>query len=1563
VQVHERNVGKVESDCQETFIGASCTVTCTLSREAEVYTCDMDGIWGGSGSTLDCLDVLAPVALFGLIGKPIEVPIPSTTTEIQWDPEELWTVFEPHHGPDSWIKGIFSASFAIIDRCMQRPDPSRGTMQKLGNGTLEVQFDRKEGRDEAACKYDFKQMEVNGLGYTVLGLPVTRGVFRFFQGDNATYYDQTVFFYESPLKTSALIITETAVYATADGPELVLHTSQSSSKEAIYDVGVEATFSPTVIDPYPGFGAETAYRTNNNSVLPEGLALDLTTGIISGVPQLDHATSKEVTYQVDVVVEARMEKAPHTVFADSTTQAAKFTLTVSPPIRETGQSGFKATVGSVYTGALPSVSGGREPLIFSYDRAASTADLPDGLEINSNTGQITGTPTTPSAGEVTMAVLVTDANQATKNLQTIGLTINPSISVTWTNALPTTVVDETYPLDTDLERNETDLKELVFRLDAGSELPPGLKLDCSGQIYGIATTPGKYTFNLTATDSEGSQASVTVNGEPVQIIVAECTDSFTCTGHGACDTGGNTTDSLYNGNYTCQCDLGWDGQDCASCAIHWIGNECDACSDGWSGVECNIAASTAPAMSDATIGGLSSGVVFGLLIAIGVALVGRRQLKSRAVKKRIVQLEALAFADIESINTASLDGVLFEAIKLKCFALIQPLLIRGANASKRDAEMQLPITRLLSRKTGDRSSAAARKDAAAASPDSVQLAADDRTDAAHRLLAAHFEFDLTLGLAMVEETFFETADLDGDGTLTFEECEARGMPAEVFAEIDTDENGTIDMDEFQVWITQLQREKTAAEFGAWKESQNRTKTNPLIRLAIQRIASANWRAADGTNDCVAHRLLNSCRERSLSENQTVELLEIALEADPAIMIATNTKNQTPTELAITCEGKLEIQTRFTVVLFNRYQIARPKHPLYKSPTAEVHECIDLKELVAAASSDNAGSNKRFVVKLMSNPDLWMRELKTRDALGADAADSYVGAISAAIASPSAANAAQHGAAGRAASQYAALASTDVRPIATFETSFAEQTRRDEARHLMKEYPYAIQMPLADRNLNEIIASERLAEEPLDVIRQSSRKVLNLIQDLHNSGVVHGDVKPKNVVRVDRTLMLIDLDMSITVGSSEPPAHSNPEKFSGSTAYAAPELHQWMAEQEANGFVDDGSSPLDKLAAPQQIDLWSFAVTLYEMATGSPLFQNSYDRAASAALVKLKDWSGLDAEHLNQIESLHGAGDSAALRDVLMWALDGHASSRPQSVAELVTHAFFDPRGGAMRENFVVNQIKQLLQGPPPSGEERVDAKVMVSYSWADSNFVLSRLTMALAPRVQDLWLDRLGGDHGMGEFAKASMQRGIQNADVIIAVVSPAYINSVNCGYEMEVAHAMGKLVIPVVLNVPFNEWPPKQIGQSAMNDQFATEAGDVKIFVDMTDSASFFQKFQQELLPRLDGGPGGFQSTLVGAGAGIMPPPPLVEDEIEAATKAALASDAGGMAAGDGGGGSTTTAPALAAARSRPKKGHNKVAPTNNPVPTDDVRGDCGRCGQPVLESHHRTKQKGVYYHDDCPE
>jgi hypothetical protein len=135
---------------------------------------------------------------------------------------------------------------------------------------------------------------------------------------------------------------------------------------------------------------------------------------------------------------------------------------------------------------------------------------------------------------------------------------------------------------------------------------------------------------------------------------------------------------------------------------------------------------------------------------------------------------------------------------------------------------------------------------------------------------------------------------------------------------------------------------------------------------------------------------------------------------------------------------------------------------------------------------------------------------------------------------------------------------------------------------------------------------------------------------------------------------------------------------------------------------------------------------------------------------VKNWAGLDAERLHAIEERHGYRESAALRDVLLWGLHGDSSARPKTVAELKSHLFFDPQKGSMRLNFGVEHIKALLAKKAAAassvagGEKGVDGgegmNVVISYSWSDSSFVISRLAVELAPLVASLWFDRLEED-------------------------------------------------------------------------------------------------------------------------------------------------------------------------------------------------------------------------------
>lgn len=53
--------------------------------------------------------------------------------------------------------------------------------------------------------------------------------------------------------------------------------------------------------------------------------------------------------------------------------------------------------------------------------------------------------------------------------------------------------------------------------------------------------------------------------------------------------------------------------------------------------------------------------------------------------------------------------------------------------------------------------------------------------------------------SVMNEGFFDDADLDGDGMLSLEEAMAKGMTEEMFKEIDGDGNGQLTLEEFVAW--------------------------------------------------------------------------------------------------------------------------------------------------------------------------------------------------------------------------------------------------------------------------------------------------------------------------------------------------------------------------------------------------------------------------------------------------------------------------------------------------------------------------------------------------------------------------------------------------------------------------------------------------------------------------------------------------------------------------------------------------------------------------------------------
>ncbi|GEM_PF-3878918 len=269
---------------------------------------------------------------------------------------------------------------------------------------------------------------------------------------------------------------------------------------SLSDGTVGSAYSATV----SATGGTTPYSWSISAgSLPNGLSLAAATGIISGTPTV--ANTFSFTVKVTDSVAATATKA--------------LTLKINPadngPLGITTTSLPDGTAGSSYS-ATVNATGGTTPYVWSISAGA----LPPGLNLNSSSGAISGTPT--SAGTYNFTAKVTDAAAGTAT-KSLSITINGrdnggSSPVISTDSLPGGKVGVSYSVTLAATGGKTPYTWAV----ASGTLPGGLRIDVThGTISGLINTSGNFSFTVKVTDVDGKFATkdLSISVAPADVVI------------------------------------------------------------------------------------------------------------------------------------------------------------------------------------------------------------------------------------------------------------------------------------------------------------------------------------------------------------------------------------------------------------------------------------------------------------------------------------------------------------------------------------------------------------------------------------------------------------------------------------------------------------------------------------------------------------------------------------------------------------------------------------------------------------------------------------------------------------------------------------------------------------------------------------------------------------------------------------------------------------------------------------------------------------------------------------
>ncbi|KAG1667996.1 hypothetical protein FOA52_000640 [Chlamydomonas sp. UWO 241] len=288
-----------------------------------------------------------------------------------------------------------------------------------------------------------------------------------------------------------------------------------------------------------------------------------------------------------------------------------------------------------------------------------------------------------------------------------------------------------------------------------------------------------------------------------------------------------------------------------------------------------------------------------------------------------------------------------------------------------------------------------------------------------------------------------------------------------------------------------------------------------------------------------------------------------------------------------------------------------------------------------------------------------------------------------------------------------------------------------------QYRLCVVMPCGDCSLQDAMLHEHFAGIDWHLIKNVGEGVLRALSHMHVRGLVHGDMKPLNVMRVvargtarsaagaavaaaagaGSIWRLIDLDVTREIGQTF-------GDTAPSSGYCAPELAKAMLVASAGARRGGGAQPLgaagraaaigvllcsalSSVRASIACDLWSFGVMLFYLGAARPLLPTDLnDNLSANDLAKLANWERRDLNKRLIQEGLPSRND--VLVDLLTKLLEANPVERLAHWAQhwegvevegVLHHPFFNA-STRMDQVDLGRRMDAILHG-----QERLEEKV------------------------------------------------------------------------------------------------------------------------------------------------------------------------------------------------------------------------------------------------------------------